>query len=163
MRVMRLTKGTKKINYNSPQQVACLFYDIFKLKSVSRKEPRGTGDKIVQQHRNKAKKAGTKKGEEFIQFLDNYQRYKECGKLLGTYIDKIPEVKCAKTNAVHTTYNQYGAKTGRFSSSDTVTKINLQNIPSHEKSIRKIFRARDGYKFVGGDFSQIEPRVSLEP
>ena len=35
----------------------------------------------------------------------------------------------------------------------------LQNIPSHEKSIRKIFRARDGYKFVGGDFSQIEPRV----
>lgn len=104
-------------------------------------------------------KAGTKKGEEFIQFLDNYQRYKECGKLLGTYIDKIPEVKCAKTNAVHTTYNQYGAKTGRFSSSDTVTKINLQNIPSHEKSIRKIFRARDGYKFVGGDFSQIEPRV----
>lgn len=65
-------KGTKKINYNSPQQVACLFYDIFKLKSVSRKEPRGTGDKIVQQHRNKAKKAGTKKGEEFIQFLDNY-------------------------------------------------------------------------------------------
>lgn len=157
--LMRLTKGTKKINYNSPQQVACLFYDIFKLKSVSRKEPRGTGDKIVQQHRNKAKKAGTKKGEEFIQFLDNYQRYKECGKLLGTYIDKIPEVKCAKTNAVHTTYNQYGAKTGRFSSSDTVTKINLQNIPSHEKSIRKIFRARDGYKFVGGDFSQIEPRV----
>ena len=75
--LMRLTKGTKKINYNSPQQVACLFYDIFKLKSVSRKEPRGTGDKIVQQHRNKAKKAGTKKGEEFIQFLDNYQRYKE--------------------------------------------------------------------------------------
>lgn len=157
--LMRLTKGTKQINYNSPQQVACLFYDIFKLRSVSRKEPRGTGDKIIQKHRNNAKKAGTKKAEEFLAFLDNYQRYKECGKLLSTYIDKIPAVKCEKTNAVHTTYNQYGAKTGRFSSSDTVTKINLQNIPSHEKSIRKIFRARDGYKFVGGDFSQIEPRV----
>ena len=157
--LMRLTKGTGKINYNSPQQVACLFYDIFKLKSVSRKEPRGTGDKIVQQHRNKAKKAGTKKGEAFIEFLDNYQKYKECGKLLGTYIDKIPAVKCEKTNAVHTTFNQYGARTGRFSSSDSVTKINLQNIPSHEKRIRKIFKARDGYKLVGGDFSQIEPRV----
>lgn len=157
--LMRLTKGTKKINYNSPQQVACLLYDIFQLKSVSRKEPRGTGDKIIQLHRNKAKKAGTKKGQEFIEFLDNYQRYKECGKLLGTYIDKIPAVKCEKTNAVHTTFNQYGAKTGRFSSSDTVTKINLQNIPSHEKRIRKIFRAREGYKMVGGDFSQIEPRV----
>lgn len=157
--LMRLTKGTGKINYNSPQQVACLFYDIFKLKSVSRKEPRGTGDKIVQQHRNKAKKAGTKKGEKFIEFLDNYQRFKECDKLLGTYIDKIPAVKEPKTNAVHTTFNQYGARTGRFSSSDIVTKINLQNIPSHEKRIRKIFRAREGYKLVGGDFSQIEPRV----
>lgn len=157
--LMRLTKGTCKINYNSPQQVACLFYDIFQLKSVSRKEPRGTGDKIVQQHRNKAKKAGTKKGEKFIEFLDNYQRYKECTKLLSTYIDKIPAVKEPKTNAVHTTFNQYGARTGRFSSSDTITKVNLQNIPSHEKRIRKIFRARDGYKLVGGDFSQIEPRV----
>lgn len=29
--LMRLTKGTKKINYNSPQQVACLFYDVFQL------------------------------------------------------------------------------------------------------------------------------------
>ena len=57
------------------------------------------------------------------------------------------------------TYNQYGAKTGRFSSSDTVSKINLQNIPSKEKRIRKIFKAREGYKLVGGDFSQIEPRV----
>lgn len=157
--LMRLTKGTGKINYNSPQQVACLFYDIFRLKSVSRKEPRGTGDKIVQKHRNKAKKAGTKKAEKFLEFLDNFQRYKECGKLLGTYIDKIPAVKCDKTGAVHTTFNQYGAKTGRFSSSDKITKINLQNIPSHEKRIRKIFRAREGYKLVGGDFSQIEPRV----
>lgn len=94
-----------------------------------------------------------------IESLRNEAMYKECGKLLGTYIDKIPAVKCEKTNAVHTTFNQYGAVTGRFSSSDTVTKINLQNIPSHEKSIRKIFKARDGYKLVGGDFSQIEPRV----
>lgn len=157
--LMRLTKGTGKINYNSPQQVACLLYDIFQLKSVSRKEPRGTGDKVLQKHRHNAKKAGTKKSKKFLEFLDNFQRYKECGKLLSTYIDKIPAVKCDKTNAVHTNFNQYGAKTGRFSSSDKITKINLQNIPSHEKRIRKIFRARDGYKLVGGDFSQIEPRV----
>lgn len=139
--------------------MACLPYDIFQLKSVSRKEPRGTGDKIIQQLRRKAKKAGTKKGARFIEFLDNYQKYKECDRLLGTYIDKIPAVKDEKTNAVHTRFNQYGARTGRFSSSDNVTKINLQNIPSHEKRIRKIFKARDGYKLVGGDFSQIEPRV----
>ena len=157
--LMRLTKGTCKINYSSPQQVAALFYDIFKLRSVSRKEPRGTGDKIIQKFLSTAKKKDTKKSREFAEFLENYQRFKEIKKLLGTYVDKIPQVKEHKINAVYTTYNQYGAKTGRFSSSDTVSKINLQNIPSKEKRIRKIFKARDGYKLVGGDFSQIEPRV----
>lgn len=157
--LMRLTKGTCKINYSSPQQVAALFYDIFKLKSVSRKEPRGTGDKIIRKFLSTAKKKDTKKSREFAEFLENYQRFKEIKKLLGTYVDKIPQVKEPKINAVYTTYNQYGAKTGRFSSSDTVSKINLQNIPSKEKRIRKIFKARDGYKLVGGDFSQIEPRV----
>lgn len=157
--LMRLTKGTCKINYSSPQQVAALFYDIFKLKSVSRKEPRGTGDKIIQKFLSTAKKKDTKKSREFAEFLENYQRFKEIKKLLGTYVDKIPQVKEPKINAVYTTYNQYGAKTGRFSSSDTVSKINLQNIPSKEKRIRKIFKARDGYKLVDGDFSQIEPRV----
>lgn len=157
--LMRLTKGTCKINYSSPQQVAALFYDIFKLRSVSHKEPRGTGDKIIQKFLSTAKKKDTKKSREFAEFLENYQRFKEIKKLLGTYVDKIPRVKEPKINAVYTTYNQYGAKTGRFSSSDTVSKINLQNIPSKEKRIRKIFKARDGYKLVGGDFSQIEPRV----
>lgn len=157
--LMRLTKGTCKINYSSHQQVAALFYDIFKLRSVSRKEPRGTGDKIIQKFLSTAKKKDTKKSREFAEFLENYQRFKEIKKLLGTYVDKIPQVKEPKINAVYTTYNQYGAKTGRFSSSDTVSKINLQNIPSKEKRIRKIFKARDGYKLVGGDFSQIEPRV----
>lgn len=157
--LMRLTKGTCKINYSSPQQVAALFYDIFKLRSVSRKEPRGTGDKIIQKFLSTAKKKDTKKSREFAEFLENYQRFKEIKKLLGTYVDKIPQVKEPKINAVYTTYNQYGAKTGRFSSSDTVSKINLQNIPSKEKRIRKIFKARDGYKLVGGDFSQIEPCV----
>lgn len=157
--LMRLTKGTCKINYSSPQQVAALFYDIFKLRSVSCKEPRGTGDKIIQKFLSTAKKKDTKKSREFAEFLENYQRFKEIKKLLGTYVDKIPQVKEPKINAVYTTYNQYGAKTGRFSSSDTVSKINLQNIPSKEKRIRKIFKARDGYKLVGGDFSQIEPRV----
>ena len=89
-----------------------------------------------------------RKSREFAEFLENYQRFKEIKKLLGTYVDKIPQVKEPKINAVYTTYNQYGAKTGRFSSSDTVSKINLQNIPSKEKRIRKIFKARDGYKPV---------------
>ena len=157
--LMRLTKGTAKINYKSPQQVAELLYGVFRLHSVSRKEPRGTGDKIMKKFLNQAKKADTKKSRAFAEFIENYLRYKEITKLVGTYVDKIPAVKDPKTNAVHTTFNQYGARTGRFSSSDQISKINLQNIPSKEKRIRKIFKAREGYKLVGGDFSQIEPRV----
>lgn len=45
--------------------------------------------------------------------------------------------------------------TGRFSSSDP----NLQNIPSHEKSIRMMFKAASGHVLVGSDFSQQEPRL----
>ena len=29
----------------------------------------------------------------------------------------------------------------------------MQNIPSHNKDIRKMFGARDGYALVGSDFS----------
>ena len=38
-------------------------------------------------------------------------------KLLGTYIDKMPE-SAWEDGRVHASYNQYGAKTGRVSSSD---------------------------------------------
>ena len=38
-------------------------------------------------------------------------------KLLGTYIDKMPEI-ALDDGRVHASYNQYGAKTGRFSSQD---------------------------------------------
>lgn len=57
---------------------------------------------------------------------------------------------------LHAKFNQYGAATGRFSSSEP----NLQNIPSHNKEIRLMFTARDGYKLVGSDFSQQEPRIA---
>lgn len=37
--------------------------------------------------------------------------------------------------------------------------MNLQNIPSHNKEIRKMFAAEEGKYFVSGDFSQQEPRT----
>ena len=76
-------------------------------------------------------------------------------KLLGTYIDKMPEI-ALDDGRVHASYNQYGAKTGRFSSQDP----NLQNIPSHNKEIRHMFKAQEGYVLIGGDYSQQEPMVT---
>ena len=45
--------------------------------------------------------------------------------------------------------------TGRLSSSEP----NLQNIPSKNKEIRKMFKASEGNYLVSGDFSQQEPRL----
>ena len=69
--------------------------------------------------------------------------------LIGTYIDKLPQCVNEKTKRLHAHFNQLGTETGRFSSSDP----NLQNIPSHEKAIRMMFKASDGYVMVGSDFS----------
>lgn len=139
----RLTNETGKINYSSPEQLKVLLYGILKLKSGNRKNPTGTGVDILLILKEKYK----------LEFIDKLLRYRELNKLLTTYVEKLPRIVEPKTNAVHTQFNQTGADTGRFSSSDPITKLNLQNIPSKEKRIRKIFKARDGYLLVGGDFS----------
>lgn len=147
--LQRLMGEENKLNYSSPQQLQMLFYNVLKFKSMDRKNPRGTGEDIVKKLKEVYK----------VDFLDNLLRYRELKKLLETYVEKLPKIVELKTGAVHTQFNQLGAKTGRFSSSDKVSKLNLQNIPSKETRIRKIFRAREGCYFVGGDFSQIEPRT----
>lgn len=40
--------------------------------------------------------------------------------------------------------------------------MNLQNIPSHNKDIRPIFCASEGYVLISNDFSQQEPRLTAE-
>ena len=50
----RIKKGSscklpEEINVASPEQIAILLYDVLELPPASKKEPRGTGDKIVQQ------------------------------------------------------------------------------------------------------------------
>ena len=138
-------KLSDPISLSSPTQLAVLFYDILKLESPDKKSPRGTGEDILK-HFAQGKE---KNLCEAILGMRNVE------KLLGTYIDKMPEI-ALKDGRVHASYNQYGAKTGRFSSQDP----NLQNIPSHNKEIRHMFKAQDGYVLIGGDYSQQEPMVT---
>lgn len=129
------------VQVTSPTQLAILFYDVLKHPVVDKKSPRGTGEDILKQIELPiCKVILEKRGIE---------------KLLGTYIDKLPTCVCEKDGKLHAHFNQVGTDTGRFSSSDP----NLQNIPSHEKAIRMMFKASPGKVFVGSDFSQQEPRL----
>ena len=129
------------INIASPTQLSILLYDVLKIESVSKKSPRGTGEDIL-------KKIS-------LPICDLILEQRGLLKLINTYIDKLPQCVSKKDNRLHAHFNQYGAATGRFSSSDP----NLQNIPSHNNEIRMMFTASPGYVMVGGDFSQQEPRL----
>lgn len=138
-------KLSDPINAKSPTQLAVLFYDILHLESPEKKSPRGTGESIIKHFA---------KGRE-KNLCEAILGIREVEKLLSTYIDKMPTI-VHKDGRIHCSYNQYGAKTGRFSSSDP----NMQNIPSHNKEIRTMFKAQDGYVMVGADYSQQEPMVT---
>ena len=137
-------KLSDPINIDSPTQIAILMYDIMKLPAVDDKAPRGTGEDIMIKQDNPLCTA----------ILD----YRGVKKLIDTYIDKLPSCVNPKDGRIHCKFNQYGADTGRFSSSDP----NLQNIPSHNKDIRKMFKATDGYVLMSSDYSQQEPKMMAQ-
>lgn len=134
-------KLSDPILISSTTQLAILLYDILKIEPVDDKSPRGTGDEILRKIDNPLTTA--------------IQEYRKVDKLLSTYIDKLPDCIDPNTGRIHCSLNQYGAKTGRMSSENP----NLQNIPSHNKDIRKMFIASPGYVMMSADFSQQEPKV----
>lgn len=97
--------------------------------------------------------------------VDQILEHTGLAKLLSTYV--IPyAVGRKKTSAlvdengrIHTDFNQIGAATGRFSSSNP----NLQNVPNsateYGRLIRNLFIAPEGHTLVVADYSQIEPRL----
>lgn len=129
------------INIGSPTQLAILLYDILKVEPPDSKSPRGTGEPIL--------------SKIDLPLCKAILEYRELDKLIGTYIDKLSNCVNEKTSRIHCKFNQYGADTGRFSSQEP----NLQNIPSHNKDIRKMFKASDGYVLMSSDFSQQEPKA----
>ena len=135
-------KLDEPINVSSPPQLAILLYDIMKLPlpydKKKKKETRGTGEDILKGFKNPV--------------CDAILEYRGLEKLVSTYIDKLPECVNPNDGRIHGKFNQYGADTGRFSSNDP----NLQNIPSHNKDIRPMFKATDGYVFLSADYSQQE-------
>ncbi len=84
--------------------------------------------------------------------------YRVVTKLASTFTDSFLKI-ISDDGRIHGVYNQIGANTGRFSS----TEPNLQNIPiKHPKYgplIRSTFAAPKGKILIAADYSQIELRV----
>lgn len=117
------------INLESPTQLAILLYDVLKSPVIDKSKPRGTGDDIVEQM-----------PFEICQLIN---KRKKLVKLVRDFVDLLPQ-KVNYDNRIHCSFNQYGAATGRFSSSEP----NLQQIPSHAKDIRLMFKATTKYNNV---------------
>lgn len=124
---------SEPISLSSPTQLAILLYDVLKVEPVDKKQPRGTGEDILKQID--------------LPLCKLVLEQRGIEKLIGTYTDKLPECVSPRDNRLHAEFNQYGADTGRFSSSDP----NLQNIPSHSKDIRMMFVARCDERTVEND------------
>jgi len=87
--------------------------------------------------------------------LETLKTYKGTEKLLNTFVNKIPGYINPVSHRIHSNFNQYGAKSGRFTSSNP----NLQQQPSKFTEWRTIYTAEKGNKIVTADYSQIELRI----
>ena len=135
-------EGKPRVSISSPTQLAILLYDVLGLKSNDQKKPRGTGADILDAMNHPV--------------TDAIREYRQYDKLMSTYMS-MDKHQSVLTGRVHTNYKQYGAATGRMSSEEP----NLQNIPARGegKIVRQVFTATKGYKLVGSDYSQQEPRA----
>ena len=130
----------KTFNPNSTMQLRQLFFDIIGLKS---KKKTATGALSVD--------------KEVLQTLDHplaqaVLDLREKSKLSGTYISNIVN-GIDKDGRLRSGFNIQGTTSGRLSSSGN---LNYQNIPRDNKDIKKLFKARDGYKIVQCDLGTAE-------
>ncbi len=97
------------------------------------------------------------KGEHPI--IEKILSYREYQKMLSTYVEPLLKLaKADEKSRIYTSFLQTGTATGRLSSKDP----NLQNIPVRSelgRRVRSVFVAKEGYKLVSIDYSQIELRL----
>ena len=110
-------------NISSPAQLSILFYDILKCKPVAGKKERSTdGDVMTEWAKT-------------MPLAKAILKYRGVMKIISGYINNIPNITY-EDGRIRTHFHSLGARTGRMSSSEP---LNLQNIPSHNEDIRKMF------------------------
>lgn len=139
----------ENFNIGSPKQVGEILFDKLKIVDKAKKTKTGqyvTSEEVLESLRNKHA------------IIGKILEHRGLKKLLSTYIDALPQLINAKTERIHTSFNQAVTATGRLSSSNP----NLQNIPIRDedgKEIRKAFIPDNDCEFFSADYSQIELRI----
>jgi len=136
--------GTDKVNFNSPDQVADLFYNKLGIKPTWKRTQSG---------RPTVEAKDLEKIKHHHPIIPIYLRYKHFGKLKGTYVNAL--LRDVVDGRIYCNFNQTGTDTGRLSSSGP----NLQNIPARTeegKKIRRAFIAPPGTTLVKADADQLE-------
>ncbi len=151
----------------SPKVVAQVIFDEMKLDPKTK--ARSTAEEILQQLIVKVKgeklkvkgsvdASGVEEEVDKAEILEDILSYRGIRKLLGTYIEALPEEINPETGRIHCQFNQTVTATGRLSSSNP----NLQNIPIRDalgRELRKAFVPDPGEVFFSADYSQIELRL----
>ena len=138
-----------EFNIASPKQVGEVLFDRLKIVDKPKKTKTGqyvTSEEVLESLKGKHEIVG------------KILEHRGLKKLLGTYIDALPQLINPQTGHIHTSFNQTVTATGRLSSSNP----NLQNIPVRNedgKEIRKAFIPDEGCEFFSADYSQIELRI----
>jgi DNA polymerase-1 len=145
--IFEVTK--EEINLNSPKQVGELLFTKLELPVIKKTNTGYSTDSSVLE---------TLDGKNLSPIPGLILQYRELGKLLSTYVKTLPELVHSHDKRLHTHFNQHVAATGRLSSNNP----NLQNIPIRTelgRKVRKAFVAKEGYKLIGADYSQVELRL----
>lgn len=130
----------RKINWNSPAQVAVALYDDLGLKCTewTKKKNPSTSEAAI------LDLMGTH------EVVDLLVKYRERQKFISTYINGFKKFMVG--GLLYVSYKLHGTVTGRYSS-------RIHSIPRDGK-IRNLVTAPPGWKFVQGDISQAELRVA---
>jgi DNA polymerase-1 len=139
----------QKFNINSPKQVGEILFEKMNLPNGKKSRNSGYYSTDTEILDDLYQKGFTIAGD-----ILEYRHYM---KLKSTYTDVLPKL-IDKNGRVHTNYSNTYVITGRLSSSGP----NLQNIPiktEDGEKIRKTFIAKNGFSFIGADYSQIELRI----
>ena len=130
----------KTFNPNSTAQLRDLFFSILKLKPTKKTDTGAWSvDKEVLTNLNHP-------------LSEAILELREKTKMAGTYISNIKN-GVDKDGRLRSGFNIHGTTSGRLSSSGN---LNYQNIPRDNKDIKKLFKARPGYKIIQCDLGTAE-------